>query len=139
MRRYIVLGFALLTLMPAMRAAPPDDPVLIKGLQAYVSNGLEACLWVWYADRPKLAAEIKDKLSAVTAGFGNVIDTEVVAVQPISRRVTRFYVGIYFTRRPLWIRLERYTGSDNKTFFLPLKFSLEADEILPGYIADFIR
>ena len=139
MRRYIVLAFVLLALVPAMRAAPPDDPVLVKGLQAYASNGLEACLWVWYADRPKLAAEIKDKLSAVTRDFGNVIDTEVVAVQPISRRVTRFYLGIYFTRRPLWIRLERYTGSDNKTFFLPLKFSLEADEILPGYIADFIR
>ena len=139
MRRYLVLAFVMLALVPAMRAAPPDDPVLVKGLQAYASNGLEACLWVWYADRPKLAAEIKDKLSAVTRDFGNVIDTEVVAVQPISRRVTRFYVGIYFTRRPLWIRLERYTGSDNKTFFLPLKFSLEADEILPGYIADFIR
>jgi hypothetical protein len=139
MRSIILLASVFLMLSPALRAAQTSDPVLTKGLQVYMTNGLEACLWVWYADRPKLAAEMKDKVSAVTKDFGDVIDTEIVAVQPVSKRITRYYVGIYFTRRPLWLRVERYTGSDNKSFYLPLKFSVEADDILPGYLTDFVQ
>ena len=139
MRSTLLLACVILVLAPALRATQTPDPVLTKGLQVYMTNGLEACLWVWYADRPKLAAEMKDKVSAVTKDFGEVIDTEIVAIQPISKRITRYYVGIYFARRPLWIRVERYTGSDNKSIFLPLKFSLEADDILPGYLIDFVQ
>ena len=139
MRSTLLLVSVILTLAPALRATQTPDPVLTKGLQVYMINGLEACLWVWYADRPKLAAEMKDKVSAVTKDFGEVIDTEIVAIQPISKRIIRYYVGIYFARRPLWIRVERYTGSDNKAIYLPLKFSLEADDILPGYLIDFVQ
>lgn len=139
MRSTILLACVILALAPALRAAQTPDPVLTKGLQVYMTNGLEACLWVWYADRPKLAAEMKDKVAAVTKDFGEVIDTEIVAIQPISKRITRYYVGIYFARRPLWMRVERYTGSDNKPILLPLKFSLEADDILPGYLIDFVQ
>jgi hypothetical protein len=136
MRPFLVLASVLLTLAPAVRGAPAVDPVLTKGLQVCLTNGVEACVWTWYADRPKLAAEIKDKIAALTKDLGNVIDTEVVTVQPLTKRITRFYVAIYFARRPLWLRVDRYAGTD-QSFFLPLKFSLEPDDILPGYITEF--
>jgi hypothetical protein len=47
-------------------------------------------------------------------------------------------VAIYFTRRPLWIRIDRYTVRD-RSFYLPFKYSLEADEILPGSLTDFVQ
>ncbi|MDD2765032.1 MAG: hypothetical protein PHE83_13775 [Opitutaceae bacterium] len=109
-----------------------------KGLQACVTNNLEACLGIWYAGYPKLAAEMNAKVSAATKNLGNVIDTEVVATQTISKRVTRYYAAIYFARRPLWIRIERYTSGEG-SFYLPLKYSFEPDEILPGYLTDFVQ
>jgi hypothetical protein len=78
------------------------------------------------------------KLSSATKNLGFVIDTEVVAIQTISKRVTRYYVAINFARRPLWIRIERYMGND-KASYLPLKFSLEPDDFLPGYLTDFVQ
>ena len=136
MRPSLVLASVLLALAPAVRGAPAADPVLTKGLQVCLTNGIEACVLNLYADRPKLAVEIRDKIVAYTKDLGNVIDTEVVTVQPITRRLTRFYVAIYFARRPLWLRGDRYTGSD-QSFFLPLKYSAELDDILPGYITEF--
>ena len=136
MRPFLVLASALLALAPAAHGAPAADPVLTKGLQVCLTNGVETCVMTWYADRPKLATETKDKIAAYTKDLGNVIDAEVVTVQPITKRLTRFYVAIYFARRPLWLRVDRYTGSD-QSFFLPLKYSVELDDILPGYITDF--
>lgn len=136
MRPNIVLASLLLTLASAAHGAPAADPVLTKGLQVCLTNGVEACVLNWYADRPKLAAETRDKIAAFTKDLGNVFDTEVVTVQPITKRLTRFYVAIYFTRRPLWLRVDRYTGSD-QSFFLPLKYSLDPDDILPGYVTEF--
>jgi hypothetical protein len=138
MRFMIVLVAAVLTLAPALRAAPAPDPVLTNGLQAYVTSGPEACLGIWYAGQPKLVAEINAKISVATKNLGFVIDTEVVAIQTISKRVTRYYVAVNFARRPLWIRIERYMGNDKATY-LPLKFSLEPDDILPGYLTDFVQ
>ena len=138
MRPMIALVAAALTLAPVLRAAPTPDPVLTNGLQAYLASGPEACLGIWYAGQPKLAAEMNAKLSSATKNLGFVIDTEVVAIQTISKRVTRYYVAINFARRPLWIRIERYMGND-KASYLPLKFSLEPDDFLPGYLTDFVQ
>jgi hypothetical protein len=136
MRPSLVLASVLLAFAPVVRGAPAADPVLTKGLQVCLTNGIEACVLTWYADRPKLATETKDKIAGYTKDLGNVIDTEVVTVQPITKRLTRFYVAIYFARRPLWLRVDRYAGSD-QSFFLPLKYSIELDDILPGYITEF--
>ncbi len=138
MRPKIALVAAALLLVPSLPAAQTPDPVLTNGLQAYVTSGPEACLGIWYAGQPKLVAEMNAKLSAATKNLGYVIDTEVVAIQTISKRVTRYYVAVNFARRPLWIRIERYMGSD-KASYLPLKFSLEPDDILPGYLTDFVQ
>lgn len=132
----VVLLLALLLLPPLARAMPADDPVLAKTLQICKTNGLEAAMLNLYADRPVLAAEMKEKVSAVTKGLGNVIDTEVVATHPIGRRIVRFYVAVYFVRRPLWLRIDRYAGS-GEPFFLPLQFSLEPDDILPAYVTEY--
>ena len=138
MRSVIILVAAVLTLAPGLRAAQAPDPVLTNGLQAYVTSGPEACLGIWYAGQPKLAADMNAKISVATKNLGFVIDTEVVAIQTVSKRVTRYYVAVNFARRPLWIRIERYMGTDKATY-LPLKFSLEADDILPGYLTDFVE
>jgi hypothetical protein len=82
--------------------------------------------------------ELNAKVCAETKNLGDVIDTEVVAIQTISKRITRYYVAIYFARRPLWIRIDRYTGRDH-SFYLPFKYSFEGDDILPGSLTDFVQ
>jgi hypothetical protein len=136
MRPLLVLVSAVLALTPMVRGAPAADPVLTKGLQVCVTNGIDACVLTWYADRPALSTQTKEKLAAFTKELGNVIDTEVVTIQPITKRYSRIYVAIYFVRRPLWIRLDRYTSAD-QSFYLPPRYSLDPDEILPGYITEF--
>jgi len=59
-----------------------------------------------------------------------------VAIQTVSKRVVRYYVAVYYSRSPLWLRIERYTG-ERSSFFLPLRFSVDPDRILPGYITEF--
>ena len=136
--RTLALFFALaLVLAPAAaRAAQPVDPVLLNGLRTFVSNGIEPGLRVWYADRPELGAEMREELFKAMRNLGSIIDTEVIAVQPVSKRVTRYYVAIYFTRCPLWLRVERYQNED-RAFYLPLRHSTNPDQILPGYITEF--
>jgi hypothetical protein len=139
--RTVLLVSIVLTLAPILRPAQPVDPVLANGLQACVTNGLQACLEVWYAGRPghpEMNVEMNAKVCAETKNLGEVFDTEVVAIQTISKRITRYYVAIYFTRRPLWIRIDRYAVRD-RSFYLPFKYSLEADEILPGSLTDFVQ
>ena len=137
MRTLVLLCFlAFSHFGPFARAAQPADPVLVNGLQAFVSNGLDAGVRVWFADRPELAAEMHDQLFKATRALGSLIDTEIVAVQPVSKRVTRYYAALYFTRCPLWLRVERYQNED-RAFYLPLRFSTNPDEILPGYITQF--
>jgi hypothetical protein len=134
--RRVLVFISLLAVFAPVRAAQAPDPVLVDALKASLSNGVEAALRALYQDRPYLAVELRDKLVPLTKDFGVVIDTEIVAVQAVSKRVTRFYIAIYFEHRPLWLRVERYV-SDQKTFYLPLRYSLQADEILPGYVTEF--
>jgi hypothetical protein len=138
MRSIVALALIALLGAPLARAALPSDPVLSRGLQELVTNGLETGLGIWYAGQPKLAADMNAKVSAATKNLGYAYDTEIVAVQTISKRVTRYYVAVYFANRPLWMRIERYVGRD-KTFYLPLQFSLDPDAILPGYLTDFVQ
>lgn len=121
---------------PILRAAQPPDPVLVEGLQNFVTNGIDAGLRTWYSDRPELAAEMREQLLKVTRTLGTIIDTEIVAVQTVSKRVTRYYVAIYFTRCPVWLRVERYQNGE-RAFYLPLRISTNPDEVLPGYITEF--
>jgi hypothetical protein len=136
MRSLSILAITCLTLCPSIDAAESADPILLKGLTAWVENGADAGLRTWYSDRPALAFQMKEKLLPAISDLGTVIDSEVVAIQPISQRVTRYYVVVYFTHAPLWMRVERY-ASDITAFYLPLKFSTDPDRILPGYITEF--
>ncbi len=134
-RVLLLVSFLLVSLLP-LRAAQAPDLVLTEGLQAAVSNGLDATLRTWFSNRLWLAQEMREKLDPVTRHLGDIIDTEIIAVQPVSKRVTRYYVAIYFTRCPLWLRVERYANRE-QAFYLPLRFSTNADEILPGFVTEF--
>jgi hypothetical protein len=136
MRLLAVVFLLLIVSPPAARAAQAPDPVLVNGLHAFAANGIEAGLRVWFSDRPDLGAEMRELLFKTTRTLGSIIDTEIVAVQLVSKRVTRYYVAIYFTRCPLWLRVERYQNQD-RAFYLPLRLSTNPDEILPGYITEF--
>ena len=136
MRTLALLVTIVAFVIPAALAAKAPDPVLVNGLQSFVTNGIEAGLRVWYSDRPELGAEMREQLFKVTRSLGSIIDTEIVAVQPVSKRVTRYYVAIYFTRCPVWLRVERYQNED-RAFYLPLRISTNPDEILPGYLTEF--
>jgi hypothetical protein len=138
MRALVALIPLLVLLTPTLRAAQVADPVLVEGLQNFVSNGIEAGLRTWYSDRPELAAEMRELLLKVTRNLGTIIDTEIVSVQPISKRVTRYYVAIYFTRCPVWLRVERYQNGE-RAFYLPLRISTNPDEVLPGYVTEFYQ
>lgn len=132
----LTLLFLALTLVsaPAVRAARNLDPVLAEGLHAYIANGPAACLAIWYTSDPHLAAVMGDRLTQATRHLGVAFDAEVVAEHTLSRRVTRYYVAVYFPRRPLWIRIDRYDGPD-QAVYLPLKCSLNPDDILPACTA----
>jgi hypothetical protein len=132
------LRWLLILALIASRASSVEspDPVLVSGLQSFQLNGIQAGLNVWYSSQPEVAFAMKEKLIPLTQAMGNVIDTEVVAIQPLSRRVTRYYVAVYFTHGPVWLRLERY-ASDREAIYLPLKASLDPDRILPGYLTEF--
>ncbi len=136
MRPSLLLAVLVLLLPASTRAVPIDDPELTKALQICRSNGIEACILNLYANRPRLAEELKEKVTTVAKDFGNVIDTEVLATHPVGKRIIRYYVAVYFVRRPLWLRIDRYAGRD-EPFFLPLQFSADPDEILPGYLTGF--
>ena len=136
MRPLALLASLFVLALPVSRAAQSVDPVLLDGLQNFVTNGSDAALRVWYSDRPELGAEMRELLFKTTRNLGSVIDTEVVAVQTVSKRVTRYYVAIYFTRCPLWLRVERYQNAE-RAFYLPLRMSTNPDEILPGYLTEF--
>ena len=136
MRSLSLLFVACLILRIPASAAEVADPALVNGLNAWFQNGVEAGLRTWYSNRPELEFEMKEKLQLATQDLGTVIDTEVVAIQRISNRVTRYYVAVYFTHTPLWLRVERY-ASDKTAFYLPLKFSTDPDRILPGYLTEF--
>ena len=136
MRSLLLLLVGLLATPAVTFAAQTPDPVLLNGLQAWVANGPDAGLRVWYADQPELALELKETLLAGAKSMGQVIDTEVIAIQPVSKRVTRYYVAVNYTNGPLWIRIERYV-SDKHPIFLRLRFSSDPDRILPGYLTEF--
>ena len=136
MRSSLILTLVCSILRCAALAAQPVDPALIDGLNAWYENGVEAALRTWYSNRPDLAFELKEKLVPGTKDLGTVIDSEVVAVQPISTRVTRYFVAVYFTRTPLWLCIDRY-ASDTTAFYLPLRFSTDPDRILPGYLTEY--
>ena len=136
MRILLLLPLLLSSLVTTVSAAQTPDPALIQALQTWVNNGAEAGLRNLYADRPELAFEMRDGIEPVIKGLGNVLDTEVVAIQTVSKRVVRYYVAVYYSRSPLWLRIERYTG-ERSSFFLPLRFSVDPDRILPGYITEF--
>lgn len=124
---------------PALRAAPSADPVLTRGLQLAISSGLESCLETWYAGppgHPEIHPAFNARIVAETKSLGDIFDAEVLSVQSISKRVTRYYVAIYFARRPVWISIERYASRD-QSFYLPLKYSMEADDILPAAMTEF--
>ena len=137
MRFSLVFALFVFVAHSAMSAAPSPDKTLTLGLQAWLDNGVDAGLRTWFADRPELAFEMKNQLQPLIKELGDVIDTEVVAIQPISKRVTRYYVAVYFTRAPLWLRVERY-ASEKAAFYLPLRFSTDPDRILPGYLTEFL-
>lgn len=138
MRTLLALASLFLATATFSRAASAPDPVLTAGLKAAVTNGLEAGLRTWYSNRLWLADEMRERLFPTTRALGAIIDTEIVAVQPVSKRVTRYYVAIYFERCPVWFRVERYANQD-QAFYLPLRFSLNADEIMPGFITEFYQ
>src|SRR4051812_24538127 len=95
----VTLGFALGSIL---RAAPAPDATFANGLDAFVSNGLEAGLRTWYPDRPAAAASANEALLVATRNLGEITGTEVFAVQTVSKRVTRYYVALYFTLAPVW-------------------------------------
>jgi hypothetical protein len=138
MRNFLALVSLLLLSAGGIRAASAPDPTLTLGLQTCVSNGIDAGIRTWYADREDLGTDMSNKVLNDSAKLGSLIDYEVVATQAISKRVTRYYVALYFTRGPLWLRVERYDNRE-KALFLPLRCSTNPDEVLPGYITEFYR
>lgn len=136
--RILLLVVTLFVGLISARAAEAIDSAVQQGLDTFLSNGIESGVHAWYPDRPELAAELSAKIAAATQKLGVIIDSEVVQIQPVSKRVRRYYVALYFTRSPLWIRIERYQSQD-KAFFLPLKLSTNPDDILPAYVTEFLR
>lgn len=135
---FLALLGSLLCGATALRAAQTPDSTLTLGIQTCVNNGLESGMRVWYADQPKLGTEMVEKITQASAALGGLIDAELVTIQPVSKRVTRYYVALYFARSPLWVRIERYESRD-KVYYFPLKCSTQSDEILPGYVTQFTQ
>lgn len=121
---------------PFARAAQANDPKLQNAFSTWIANGVDAGLAALYSERAEFALDLRQPLLAITDRLGSTVDWEVVAVQTVSTRVVRYYIAVYYQRRPLWLRVERYSNGE-KVFYLPLRYSLSPDDILPGYVTEF--
>lgn len=137
--RFLLLAITLFAFATPSPAKSPGsaDPALLLGLQSCLNNGVEPGVRAWYPDQPELGAKMAAQVTSETAKLGPLIDAEVVSIQTISKRLTRYYVALYFTRSPLWVKIDRYESRE-KSFFMPLKCSTDPDNILPGYVTEFL-
>lgn len=108
MRHAFALLGLLVLLSGSVLRSQPLEPALLKGLELCLTNGIETGVRAWYADRSEVGAEMSAKVERESAKVGGLIDTEVVATQVISRRVTRYFVALYHTQGTVWIRVDRY-------------------------------
>lgn len=113
------------------RAAADGVDAFRDGLQAFQLNGAEALLRTWYntQDQTQIDA-VRIRLSKVTKGLGEVVDTEVFAPKSIGKHIQRLYGVIYFSEHPVWVRAEYYSIA-GRNGFLSIEFSREANDILP--------
>lgn len=117
--------------LPSAVAMGSSDATLDAGLKACEVNGIRPCLRIWYPDHPDWVNRFDDGIRDKTRGLGDIIGTEVVTSQPLSSRVVRYYIVIYYEQAPLWLRIDRYTVGI-KLRYLPLNFSLQPEDILPA-------
>jgi|SRR5690606_20192720 len=132
-----LLLLALLVLSIGRLGAADGVAVFRAGLQAYHANGPDALLSTWYSSEGEreTLARLRERLRRTTADLGPVIETQVFAPRDLGRHVQRLYGVIYFERRPLWVRAEYY-AIGNRSGFIALEFSLNADDILPLTFVD---
>ena len=129
MKKILFLLAALVFSAPIQASEASDK--FRAGLLAFQANGPEALLNAWYgADNETKLPELRDRLAAISARLGPVVETEVFDPKPLGKRVTRLYGVIYFKKRPLWIRADYYTA-DGAGGFIALDFSTRPEEILP--------
>lgn len=130
-RAWFLFALIIALMAPAVATAAESDAVIQTGLQACNVNDLRTCIRTWYAHDPVQADKLQLQLDNATKGLGDILSTEIVATRDLGKRVRRYYIALYFSKHPFWLRVDRYNTNGIVQITLPLKFSLVAGEILP--------
>lgn len=95
------------------------------------SNGPGPFARALFDPNPGAARQLETQLSPLVANAGGYIGYEVLSHKPLTRRIDRNIVAIYYEKGPVFLRIDSYRSSDQR-IFLPAFVSNDADKVLPA-------
>ena len=93
-------------------------------------NGLTPFAKMLYPGDQKNSQLLVDQLGPLVQSGGEFIGFELLSRRPLTKRVERLVIAIYFENFPVYMRIDYYENTKGR-ICLPAKFSKEAAEILP--------
>lgn len=94
------------------------------------SNGLMPFAKLLYAGDQKNSQQLVDQLGPLVQSAGDFNSFELLGRRPLTKRVERLVIAIYFDNFPVYMRIDFYENTKGR-ICLPAKFSREAADILP--------
>lgn len=94
------------------------------------ANGLTPFAKLLYSGDQKNSQLLVDQLGPLVQPAGEFIGFELLSRRPLTKRVERLLIAIYFDNFPVYMRIDYYENTKGR-ICLPAKFSKDAAEILP--------
>lgn len=122
--------------VPARMAEPSPPAIVIEGLKAAVSSGIEQAIAVWFkgsaleGDTASAGTVIRT-FHALPDWFGKPAGYELLKTYAVGTHFTRTYAVLLFDGGPMYWRFDYYLGP--KGWILNhLDFNTEREKILPA-------
>ncbi len=125
---------ALLVLAAAFVAcghAQQTDNRLDFAFAQLKSNGAGPFARALFVSNPTAAQQLETQLGPLVSNGGGYIGYDVLSRKPLTSRIDRYIVAIYYEKYPVFLRIDSYRSSEGR-LFLPAIVSLDADKILPA-------
>lgn len=115
----------------AATAAIP--PIITAGLDSYRSAGLDQALRAWLRNSPlHWTPAIAAPLHAAQEQYGNFVSWDVIDVRELSPTTQIVYLVLNYQQGPAFEKFVAYQAEQPGWVVTDLKFSLDADSILPA-------
>lgn len=95
------------------------------------SNGPGPFARALFDPNPAAAHRLETQLTPLVANDGGFIGYEVLSRKPLTSRIDRIVVAIYYEKGPVFLRIDSYRSSEGR-IFLPALVSDDADKVLPA-------